>query len=329
MTEQDLGVDTENWKVGRSRVLEVIHTRLRDEGKVKHFDEPFSPDWIRDRILTDRSGKTRDSLVFREIEAAFSEDTSLPFPPGRDVLRDTVKRGIETDFWGVVSGKRLYTGNVADTLVLDENSEVVLKGSGRWREIVQTFCERCGFTRDACKCEAKPPPAPPEKCPLCGRSKPECICEVPFTDQLLKDVPALLARTARDKRCKFGQVAVSVRLPKSVDTLLRVLPAFGGAQASTEVASLNVVVQARDNAQQEVVLGARSPGPLWAVVKAAVETLLGQITSGKATGKASVDVVVRLKAPADSKAIEEILQPFTMPGCETVKADVKARPEGP
>jgi len=327
LNEQQIGVDTETWKPGRSIVLEIIHTRLEEEGKVKK--EPFSPAWVKDHLFTDRSGTLRDSVIFKDMLASFSEDTSLPFPPKRDLLERTIEGGIDTDAWGLVSARRLFTSRVTETPVVHEDSELVLVGTARYQQILESFCERCGHMKEACKCAAATPPPPPEKCPACRKPKDQCVCEMAHQGVILKDVATLLRKEMEKRKSKVREVAVTVSKPKDVALVLKLISSLGGAKASAEVATFQVEAKAAGEGRQIVNLRAESPGSLWAIIKGTAEGLLGQISSGKATGNAKVDLLVKFKAPASAATVEEVLQPFSaMPGCEKIKADVKARPEG-
>jgi len=328
LAERDVGVDTESWKVQEGRVLGVVQARLRDEDKLRE-EAPFSPDWLQDRVFKDRSGRLRDSLRFSEIESSFHEDASLPFLYPKELIRRSVEEGVRAGSFAVVSGRRMFTSQVAEPPVVHAESEVVLHDTSRWRELLEQFHEVCGYPHPECKC-GPPPSRPPEEppCPTCGRPESQCVCEIVRRDVLLKDVPGIVVGELQARKARAREVALDVSKPDDVALLLKIVPQFGGARATAELTEIYVSTEAREaEARDSALLRGTPPGAFWPLMKGAAESLLAQIVSGKATGNARAHLVVRMKEPADPRAVEEILRPLTIPGSEMVKVTLKARPE--
>jgi len=283
-------------------------------------------------VFRDRSGRLRDSLRFSEIESSFHEDASLPFLYPKELIRRSVEEGVRAGSFAVVSGRRMFTSQVAEPPVVHAESEVVLHDTSRWRELLEQFHEVCGYPHPECTCKPQPPPPPEEpKCPTCGRPESQCVCEIVRRDVLLKDVPGIVVGELQARKARAREVALDVSKPDDVALLLKIVPQFGGARATAELTEIHVSTEAREaeaRARDSALLRGTPPGAFWPLMKGAAESLLAQIVSGKATGNARAHLVVRMKEPADPRAVEEILRPLTIPGSEMVKVTLKARPEG-
>jgi len=337
-SERDLGLDPDTWKTGDSRMMRLLTEMLRSEEKLRE-ESPFSPDWIASRIFrTDAGAETKkDSLKFHEIEAAFYEDTSLPFLYPRELIRRSIEEGVKSGSFAVLSGEKLYTPELysekRELPTVHEDSEVVLHDSDRYQELLEQYHDLCGFPHAKCKCKSvqKPTAAPvaPEICPSCGRPKDECSCEIVHKGILLKDVSGVLMDELRKRKLKARELFLEASKPLDVGLMLKMHTMFGGAQASAEIVEIrvNVRTQDKDGKTQEVSLTGNKPSAFWALIKGSVDSLLSQISSGKASGDAHITLAIRMKAPADYRQAEEILRPLNIPGSETVKVDLKVRPE--
>ncbi len=326
ITERDIGIDTDTWKAGDSRVLSIVQRRLQDEQKLRE-ETPLSPSWISAHIFHTDTDHGKDSLKFKDLENVFYEDTSLPFLSPKEVVRRSIEEGIKSGALAIVSGRRLFTSLVSDTPIIHEDSEVVIHGSNRYQELLEEYHDRCGRPLGECTCRASTPQIK-RKCHTCGRNEDECICEITRRDEILSNVPAIVAEELRKRDATVKEISLELTKAADVSLLLRIIPMFGGARASAELSEVYLSIDGRDaTSKQNAVISGAPPGAFWPLLKNSAESLLSKIVSGNATGNARAHLLIHIKDALGPKAIEEVLKPLTIPGSEKIKTNFKMRPE--
>ena len=310
LTEADVGVDSETWRLGKSRVLVTIQNRLADEDKLR--SDPYGPNYFVEKIFATRGAESADAKRYGELEDVFFRDTRLPFLATRELVRKTVVTGVEEGTWIVRSGERVFTSKVSAEPILHEDSEVIRYGTERWKEIDEEFCLNCGYRHAECICEVRPPPPPPPPPPSGSKT---------FRDVWLRDVPGRLDEWAGKQKREVAKVLLHVNKPGDMAFLLRLMGALGAGGTTAEVGGLRVSISSVDDLETETYVQAQRPGALWSLVKGSVEGLLAQLTLGKGQGRAYFNLIVRFREPLRGEALRRALEPLTMAGGENIKLE--------
>jgi len=318
LSEADLGVDSESFAVRKSRALEVITRRLVDEDKLRKAE--YSPEFIREKVFADRSGKMAESRKYGEVEDAFFKDPRLSFIESKEIVRHAVLTGVGQDTWLILSGDRVFSSRTGGEPVLHEDSELILYDTDRARATEEDFCLKCGRRKDACECGDRPPSPPPELCPFCHQPLESCKCGEEWPNLPLQEVPGRVAELAKKKNAKISSVVVQVNKVGDVAFLLRLSSTLAGAKLQTEVGALKVSVDMVNGNDVGTSIQADRPREMWSTIKTAVEGLLAQITSGKGQGKARANLIMRFRQPAGADEVEDALRPLSMSGAEAIKA---------
>lgn len=335
--ESDIGVDIEEWKIKSSRYLENVIKRLGDEEKWRI--DPYGPDYLVEKVFT-TSDRQIDSKKFKDLEGAFFEDTKLPFLASKDILRKTVQDGVNDGSFLVHSGGRIFTSNIAEKLVLHDDSEIVRRGTQRWDELAEMYCLKCGKLTGECECVERCPRCNrpiaecicDRICPVCGRPIDECICSQiqgnwRIDEALLKNLPDRASDLLKERGVKANGLKVFANKPSDVAFVLRLIGTISSRGVEARPDDVMVNISKYGTKKVDISFRASAPALLWNILKASTEGMLAKISAGEAKGDASVTLNLVFKDPLGPEELKDRLKAFTMTGSDKVKVNAQIIPQ--
>ena len=184
----------------RKNMEDVVVEFLRVNSAARTADDnPLSPEFVFDE-LWDRK---RESYSADEFRKMFYKRPTCGLILTDELIRGTLKSGLESGKWVAVAGDELYdkTNSAMFYSPLDNNAEIVLSGTEKYRGLIDHFyCRECKKRSKQCICTKVEENEVSEtetekKCPQCGQSPSDCICH---SDRSIKIDSKKLERVAAD-----------------------------------------------------------------------------------------------------------------------------------
>jgi hypothetical protein len=221
----------------RKNMEDVVVEFLRVNSAARTADDnPLSPEFVFDE-LWDRK---RESYSADEFRKMFYKRPTCGLILTDELIRGTLKSGLESGKWVAVAGDELYdkTNSAMFYSPLDNNAEIVLSGTEKYRGLIDHFyCRECKKRSKQCICTKVEENEVSEtetekKCPQCGQSPSDCICHsdrsIKIDSKKLERVAADLLELAREQSVdRFRTVVIKAESRDALVKLLYALPQFG------------------------------------------------------------------------------------------------------
>lgn len=213
---------------------EAIVEVLRGQSAARTADDKaLAPEFVYAELWD----KSRGSYASDEFRKLFYRRPTCGLLLTDELIRRTLKDGLEQGRWVAVAGGELYDKTNHSLLIaaLDGSVEIVPAGSEKHTELRDSFyCPDCNKRRRECTCTDTDEPPQEERCPACGNPLIACAChrgtELRIERKSMTRAAGDMLTEATEKGIdKLSSVRVRAADRDAFAKLLMALPQFGRA----------------------------------------------------------------------------------------------------
>ena len=183
-------------------------------------DEPDSPDYVKEKLWPSDA----EQMTTEDFRKAFCKKRSLPIVLAADLIKRTIRNGVEQGTWVYFDGERAFHIKTAlPSVQLTDDHTLYTPEKADELGLLVEACPKCG--KHPCVCETKvcpncgqSPCVCRELCPLCGKPPSQCTCGAPKRPLVGEGTPAK-AFTQLADACTDGKVGALAALAIQADAV--------------------------------------------------------------------------------------------------------------
>jgi hypothetical protein len=132
---------------------------------------PLAPEYVLEHLWP----KKTESLSGKKFLELHYQKPRANLILAKDLIQETLRKGIANERWFAVQADRLYDRNNAVSFPggFREELQLIRPGTETAKNILEEFsCQKCGKRKENCVCESP-------ICPECGKPREKCKCKTP------------------------------------------------------------------------------------------------------------------------------------------------------